>query len=314
MVLLIPTQGTPAPPQVLEYKFADVQPAPGIYGRYEVKFGKLMSERTGGAVKIAHFGGGSLGGEKDVMEGLRLGSVHISLIGLTLMPYLDVIWGPYVFRDNDHGRKVLDGPIGESWKQRVLKEGGGLRLIDYVYFGPRQLTTKNTPGKTPKELKGLKIRVMEAPIYIATWKALGASPVPMAWPEVFTGLQQGTIDAQENPLELIVSNSLFEVQKYVALTSHVRPYRFLLMNDSAYNKMSKDHQKVFLNTWKEIAKEIEQEYISSDQKYLDLLKSKGMTVVQADVNAYREATKDVWKQFMPKAWGEGVYEKVQAVK
>ncbi|MBP1722944.1 MAG: TRAP-type C4-dicarboxylate transport system, periplasmic component [Deltaproteobacteria bacterium] len=178
---LLTPQATSAQPQVLEYKFADVQPAQGIYGRYEVKFGKLMAERTGGAVKIAHFGGGSLGGEKDVMEGLRLGSVHISLIGLTLMPYLDVIWGPYVFRDNDHGRKVLDGPIGESWKQRVLKEGGGLRLVDYVYFGPRQLTTKNTPGKTPKELKGLKIRVMEAPIYIATWKALGASPVPMAW-------------------------------------------------------------------------------------------------------------------------------------
>ncbi len=312
--LLTPTKATSAPPQVLEYKFADVQPAQGIYGRYEVKFGKLLAERTGGAVKIAVFGGGALGGEKDVMEGLRLGSVHISLIGLTLMPFLDVIWGPYVFRDNDHGRKVLDGEIGQSWKERVLKEGGGVRLIDYVYFGPRQLTTKNTPGRTPQELKGLKIRVMEAPIYIATWKALGANPVPMAWPEVFTGLQQGTIDAQENPLELIVSNSLFEVQKYVALTYHVRPYRFLLMNDAAFNKMSKDQQKIFLDTWKEIAKEIEQEYISSDQKYLDLLKSKGMTVVQADVNAYREATKDVWKQFMPKAWGEGVYEKVQAVK
>ena len=172
--LLTPTPAASAPPQVLEYKFADVQPAQGIYGRYEVKFGKLMAERTGGAVKIAHFGGGSLGGEKDVMEGLRLGSVHISLIGLTLMPFLDVIWGPYVFRDNDHGRKVLDGEIGQSWKERVIKEGGGLRLVDYVYFGPRQLTTKNTPGKTPKELKGLKIRVMEAPIYIATWKALGA--------------------------------------------------------------------------------------------------------------------------------------------
>jgi len=313
-ILLAPPQAASAPPQVLEYKFADVQPAQGIYGRYEVKFGKLMAERTGGAVKIAHFGGGSLGGEKDVMEGLRLGSVHISLIGLTLMPFLDVIWGPYVFRDNDHGRKVLDGVIGQSWKDRVIKEGGGLRLVDYVYFGPRQLTTKNTPGRTPAELKGLKIRVMEAPIYIATWKALGASPVPMAWPEVFTGLQQGTIDAQENPLELIVSNSLFEVQKYVALTSHVRPYRFLLMNDGAFNKMSKEQQKIFLDTWKEISKEIEQEYISSDQKFLDLLKSKGMTVVPAEVNAYREATKDVWKQFMPKAWGEGVYEKVQAVK
>jgi tripartite ATP-independent transporter DctP family solute receptor len=299
---------------VLEFKFAEVQPAQGIYGRYEVKFAKLVEERTGGAVKVAVFAGGSLGGEKDVMEGLRLGSVHIGLMGLTQMSFLDMIWGPYVFRDNDHARKVLNGEIGQSWKNRVLKESGGLRLIDYVYFGPRQLTTKNTVGKTPADLKGMKIRVMEAPIYIATWKALGTNPVPMAYTELFTGLQQGTIDAQENPLELIVSNSFYEVQKYVVLTNHVRGFRFLLMNDAAFNKMSKDQQKIFMDTWEEISKEIEQEYIANDQKFIDTLKSKGMTVVQPDANAYREATKNVWKSFMPKAWGEGVYEKVQAVK
>jgi tripartite ATP-independent transporter DctP family solute receptor len=299
---------------VLEFKFAEVQPAQGIYARYEAKFGKLLEERTGGAVKIALFAGGALGGEKDVMEGMRMGSVQIGLMGLTQMPFLDMIWGPYVFRDHDHARKVLNGEIGQAWKDRVLKESGGLRLIDYVYFGPRQLSTKNTPGKTPAELKGLKIRVMEAPIYIATWKALGTNPVPMSWGQVFTGLQQGTIDAQENPLELIVSNSLFEVQKYVALTNHVRGFRFLMMNDATFNMMSKDQQKIFVETWKEVEKEIEVEYIASDQKFLDLLKSKGMTIVQPDTNAYREATKNVWKEYMPKAWGEGVYEKVQAVK
>jgi len=300
--------------QVLEFKLADTQPAEGIYGRYEQKFAKLLEERSKGALKVAVFGGSALGGEKDVMEGVRTGSIQMSLIGLTSIPFLDVIWGPYVFRDNDHARKVLDGEIGQSWKDRVLKESGGLRLLDYVYFGPRQLSTKNTAAKTPADLKGLKIRVMEAPIYLATWRALGASPVPMAWPEVFTGLQQGTIDAQENPLELIVSASLFEVQKYVMLTQHVRPYRFLVMNNDAYNRMTPDQQKLFMDTWKEIAKEIETEYISSDQKYLDTLKSKGVTIIEPDAESYRQATKDVWKEFMPKAWGEGVYEKVQAIK
>jgi TRAP-type C4-dicarboxylate transport system substrate-binding protein len=240
--------------------------------------------------------------------------VHVGLMGLTLMPFLDVLSGPYVFRDEEHARKVLDGEIGQAWQNRVLKESGGLRLIDYVYFGPRQLSTKNTPGRTPAELKGLKIRVQEIPIHIAIWKALGANPVPMAWPEVFTGLQQGTIDAQENPLELIISNSLFEVQKYVALTYHVRPHRFLLVNDAAFNQMSRDQQKIFGDTWREISKEIEREYIASDQTYVDTLKSKGVTIVQPDISAYKEATKNVWKEFMPKAWGEGVYEKVQAVK
>jgi tripartite ATP-independent transporter DctP family solute receptor len=299
---------------VLEFKFAEIQPAQGIYARYEQKFAKQVEERTKGTVKVAVFAGGALGGEKDVLEGMRVGSVHLSLIGLTLMPFLDVIWGPYVFRDNDHAKKVLQGEIGQSWKDRVLKESGGLRLLDFVYFGPRQLTTKNTPARTPAQLKGLKIRVMEAPIYLATWKSLGASPVPMAWPEVFTGLQQGTIDAQENPYELIVSNSLFEVQKYVVATEHVRPFRFLLMNDAAFNKMSKEQQKIFTDTWQEISKEIEQEYSSKEQEYIGILKSKGMTLLQPDLDAYRAATKDVWKEFMPKAWGPGVYEKVQAVK
>ncbi len=305
---------TKADGPVLEFKFAEIQPAQGIYARYEQKFGKLVEERTKGTVKVAVFAGGALGGEKDVLEGMRVGSVHLSLIGLTLMPFLDVIWGPYVFRDNDHAKKVLRGEIGQSWKDRVLRESGGLRLLDYVYFGPRQLTTKNTPARTPAQLKGLKIRVMEAPIYLATWKALGASPVPMAWPEVFTGLQQGTIDAQENPYELIVSNSLFEVQKYVIATEHVRPFRFLLMNDAAFNKMSKEQQKIFTDAWQEIAKEIEQEYTSKEQEYISILKSKGMTFLQPDLDAYRASTKDVWKEFMPKAWGPGVYEKVQAVK
>jgi tripartite ATP-independent transporter DctP family solute receptor len=303
-----------APAQVLEFKFAEIQPAQGIYAKYEQKFAKLVEERTSGAVKINVFAGGALGGEKDVLEGMRVGSVHISLIGLTLMPFLDAIWGPYVFRDNDHAKKVLEGEIGQSWKDRVLKESGGLRLIDYVYFGPRQLTTKASPAKTPDQLKGVKIRVMEAPIYLATWKALGASPVPMAWPEVFTGLQQGTIDAQENPYELIVSNSLYEVQKYVIATEHVRPFRFLLMSDSAFNMMSKEQQTVFVDAWKEIGKEIENEYVSKEKEYIDFLKSKGMVFIEPNLDAYRAATREVWKSFMPKVWGPGVYEKVQAVR
>jgi TRAP-type C4-dicarboxylate transport system substrate-binding protein len=135
----------------------------------------------------------------------------------------------------------------------------------------------------------------------------------MPFPAIFTGLQQGTIDAQENPLELVMATSLYEVQKYVVLTNHSRPYRYLMMNDDAFNRMSKDQQRIFQETWQQIEQEIEQEYISSDQKYLDILKSKGMTVIQPDLAAYREATKNVWKEFMPKAWGEGVYEKVQAV-
>ena len=298
---------------VLEFKFAEIQPAQGIYARYEQKFAKLVEERTKGTIKVAVFAGGALGGEKDVLEGMRVGSVHLSLIGLTLMPFLDVIWGPYVFRDNDHAKKVLQGEIGQSWKDRVLKESGGLRLLDYVYFGPRQLTTKTTPARTPAQVKGLKIRVMEAPIYLATWRALGASPVPMAWPEVFTGLQQGTIDAQENPYELIVSNSLFEVQKYVMLTAHITQNQAIVINEKFYQGLSPEHRKILTDAAYEAGTFQNELVLKSEKEYLDKLKEKGMSIVQPDLKAFREATKDVYKKFAEK-WEPGLYEKIQAVK
>ncbi len=308
----IPAQ---AKSRTLVIKFAEVQPADGIYGRYEKKFAKLIDEKTNGSVKVAIFAGGSLGGEKDVMESLRVGTVQVSLIGLTLMPFLDATWGPYIFRNPDHATHVLQGPIGQQWKDRVLKESGGhLRLLDYVYFGRRELTTRDTPVRKLADLKGLKIRVMEAPIYIAAWRALGANPVPMAWPEVFTAMQQGTIDAQENPYELILSQHLYEVQHYVMATNHVLAYRFLFMNNAAFNMMTKEEQKIFTTTWRKIAVQIKNEYISKDAQYISELEKKGMTFIQPDVKPFIEATEKVRQKYLTQAWGKGVYEKIKATK
>ena len=210
---------------VLEFKFAEVQPAQGIYARYETKFGKLLEERTGGAVKIALFAGGALGGEKDVMEGLRMGSVHIGLMGLTLMPFLDVHLGALRLP----GQRPC--PQGARRRDRAELEGSGaqgerrpaadrLRLLRSA-----PVDHQEHPGQDPGGAEGIEDPgAWRPPSTSPPGRRLGANPVPMAWPEVFTGLQQGTIDAQENPLELIVSNSLFEVQKYVALTYHVRRY------------------------------------------------------------------------------------------
>lgn len=301
--------------RTLVLKFAEVQPAQGIYGRYEKKFAKLVDERTHGAVKVEIFAGGSLGGEKDVMESLRVGTVQVSLIGLTLMPFLDDTWGPYIFRNPDQATHVLQGPIGQQWKERVFKESGGrLRLLDYVYFGRRELTTRNTPVYKLSDLKGLKIRVMEAPIYIAAWRALGANPVPMAWPEVFTALQQGTIDAQENPYELILSQHLYEVQHYVMATNHVLAYRFLFMNNRAWNLMTKEEQKIFTTTWRKIAVQIKNEYISNEAKYISELKKKGMIFIKPDVKPFIKATEKVRQEYLTKVWGKGVYEKIKATK
>jgi len=128
---------------------------------------------------------------------------------------------PYLWRDQEHVRKVWSGPIGQEMVQTVLQRKG-IRILAALNRGPRNLTTKNKAVKVPADLKGLKIRTIQNPVHIEAWKTLGANPVPMAFGEVFTALQQGTIDGQENPYEMIYSNSLFEVQKYMILTRHVR--------------------------------------------------------------------------------------------
>lgn len=305
---------TSAPaPTPLKLKSADVVAMTSPYTTGMNQFAKLMQERTNGRIQITHFPAGQLGNDAAIVEGIKLGTIDIGMVGTVASKVTDALYLPFLFEDSDHMWKVLNGEIGDQLKARFEKEVG-IKLVGYVYFAPRVLTTKTKPIKTPKELKGLKIRVPLIPPMVSTWKALGASPTPLAFTELFTALQQGTVDGQENPLEIIYNNSFFEVQKYVIETNHALPVRFLVTNNDVWNKLSREEQKVFLTTWQEVAASIEEEYKKNEDKWRSELKSKGMIFVHPDVAAFREATKDVWKEFAPAAWGDGVYEKIQALR
>lgn len=278
------------------------------------KFAKLLGERTGGKVKLSYFGAGQLGGEREMVEGVQLGSLGMVITGVTGHRIYDAFFLPYVFRDRDHMWKVLNGPIGEEWNQTMIRERG-LRVLGYAYRGPRQLTTTKVRVTKPADVKGLKIRVPEIAPMVATWRALGASPTPMGWPEVFTGLQTGTIEGQENPLEIVNSSKLWEVQKYLHLTNHVRVAWIGLLDERLWQKMTPATQKIMTGTWREVADELQKTVLARESEYLDTARKNGMTIVQApdlDVRAFREAVKDVWRDIAPKAWGAGVYERIQA--
>ena len=164
-----------------------------------------------------------------------------------------------------------------------------MRVLGYMYRGPRQLTTTKRQVKAAADVKGLKIRVPEIAPMVATWKALGASPTPMAWPEVFTGLQQGAIEGQENPLEIIVSSKLWEVQKLLALTNHVRVAWIVLVDERPWKRMTPETQQTMTSTWREVSADMEKQILASEQKYLDEIKSHAMTVVEPDVESFRQA-------------------------
>ena len=186
--------------------------------------------------------------------------------------------------------EVAGGEIGEKIKAQIV-EKAQIRPIAFFARGPRDLTS-NRPIKTPDDLNGLKMRVPNVPLFVDVWKALGANPGPMAFSEVFTSLQNGTIEAQENPLALIRSANFNEVQKFVNLTDHVRSWIYLTIAESTWKKLSEADQKAVIEAAK-IAQAFERDLftksLADDRAYLE---SKGMTFVEVDGAAFQAKAKD----------------------
>jgi tripartite ATP-independent transporter DctP family solute receptor len=277
------------------------------------KFCETVKEKTKGQVQIKHFPGGQLGSDMAIVEGVKLGNIDLAISGATGSKAADAMALLYLFKDAEHQRKVIQGPIGEKIKKLIEIETG-LVDIGMVYFAPRQLTTTKREVKSLEDLKGLKIRVPLGPPMVAGWKALGASPTPMAFTELFSALQQGVVDGQENPYQIIFDSSFFEVQKYLMETNHNILVRHLFVNKGLWKDIGETNQKVMLEAWKEAALMIERMYLEKDEEYKRKLKEKGMLIVKPDVEAFRKATENVWKDFAPQAWGTGVYEEIQKLR
>ena len=302
--------------QPLHFKSGTTEPPTSPSAAGWIKYVKLIDERTNGKIKIDFFPSGQIGGEQQMVQGIQMGTVGMENTSTTGYPVYDVLWIPYIFRDREHMWKVFRGPIGQQWSDQYIKDRG-IRVMGYAYRSPRDLTTSKQKVTKVSDMKGLKIRVPEAAPIVAGFKAMGANPTPMGWPEVFTALQQGTVDGQENPLETIAANKLWEVQKYVMLTEHIYIPWLELIDERLWQKMTPETQKIMVDTWNEIADEVEKEVLANDQKYKKQLQDNGMTVVgppDLDIQSFRDAVKNVWKDYAPKAWGDGVWEKVQATK
>lgn len=277
------------------------------------RFAERMKQKTNGKIQITHYAASQLGTWRQMLESIKGGAMAMMVSGVTGSPIYDAINLPYLFRDLDHVDKVTSSPIGAELAHKLV-EKTGIRIFGWVYRGYRHCTFTKVAVRTPADMKGMKFRVPETPVYLETWRAVGARPTPMAWAEVYTGLQQGTIDGQENPFDIIISASLFEVQAYLVLTGHVFPPGWGQMSEKVWQDLTPETQKVWIETWNEVSREVREELLKLEVKYLETWKAKGGVIIEPNLAAFREATKDVWKKFAPKAWGEGVYEKIQAMR
>ncbi len=267
-----------------------------------VKFKELVEKRSNGRIKIQIYPNAQLGDERTLLEGLQMGSVDFAVITSgpisNFAPKFAVVDMPFLFKDAKTAYRVLDGPIGKDLLKELEK--ANLKGLAFAERGFRNLTNNKRPIHKPSDVKGLKIRVMQNPVYVDTFRALGANAVPMAWGDCLTALQQGTIDGQENPVNVIYAFKIYETQKYLAMTRHTYAPAVIMMGLNLWKQFSPSDQKLLLKCAQEAA-EYERAWDNGQEaKQLDFIKAHGMTVTYPDLKAFRTAVKPVYDKYRPK--------------
>lgn len=210
------------------------------------EFEKIVEKETNGAIDVVVYPDGQLGGDLQVFEGLKMGSIEASTMSTgpiaSFAPKMNIFDLPFLFKDTKTAHEILDGEIG----QELLKEleGTGVIGINYWENGYRHLTNSVREVKTADDVKGLKIRTLENNLHIAIWEALGAVPTPMAYTELFTALEQKVVDGQENPVGNVISNKMYEVQKYLTKTGHVYNASPFLVSEAFWKKLTSEEQEI----------------------------------------------------------------------
>ncbi|MBX3586323.1 MAG: sialic acid TRAP transporter substrate-binding protein SiaP [Ramlibacter sp.] len=274
-------------------KWAHVYEVSEPFHKNAVWAGEEIKKRTNGRYDIQVFPASSLGKESDINQGLTLGTVDIiytgaSFAGRSYQP-LSVTYFPFIFRDSEHILKYAKSDLFKELSKGYDDKTGN-HIMALTYYGARNVTsTASRPIAKPEDMKGLKIRVPDAPAYLAFPKALGANPTPIAFAEVYLALQNGTVDAQENPLPTIEAKKFYEVQKNISLTGHIIDSLLTIMSPSAWGKLSPEDRKIFGDVLSEAADKTGREIIASEIRLAEEFKKRGNNVITVDKNAFREA-------------------------
>lgn len=280
IVILISTVSLAAEKQFI-IKFATAQPPTSLRTKAIEKFKNVVEAKSNNRIRVDIYSSGTLGSERETLEGQKLGTIEM-LIGdqvPNIAPEIGVFTLPYLFRDREHVYSVFDGPIGEKVLKSLPSKGIHGFSNGYWENGFRNLTNNKRPIKTPADVKGLKMRVVGQDVYIDFMKALGALPVSMPFGEVYTALQLGTVDGQDNPMTNIYQGKIHEVQKHLAVTEHIYSTVQVTASERWWQSLPKDIQSLITQSVGEATKWNRDQMQLDEKKSFDLIKAENPNIV-----------------------------------
>lgn len=287
-----------------------------ITGQGSTKFAETVKALSHGAIEVEIFPNAQLGGELEMLSQVRQGNLDLELMGSGILasiePAFSVTELPFIWKNSASARAVLNGPIGQKILNRL--DDKGIKGLAWGAWGLRGFLTTSFEIKTPADLKGRKIRIIENPLYVRTIQALGGNPVPMAWPEVYSALQQHTIDGVETNYLGMADGKLQEVAKYLSLTDHVFTATAFIMNMDRFKALSSDLQDIILKAAYAGGQVMFDNADKANQDAIDVMSKAGVTVVRPDPTAFKEAVKSVQDYFAAQIGPELVAEVIAAQK
>lgn len=275
-----------------------------------------IAKGTNNRYSCQHFPSAALGGEREMIEAVQLGTQDLVTTSTgplgNFVPEVKIFDIPFLFRNYDHARKVLDGQIGQDALKAM--QGKGLVGLAWAENGFRHMTNSKRAINSAADANGLKMRTMENKIHMAGYKTFGILPTPMAFPELFTALQQGTVDGQENPIPVILAAKFSQVQKHLSLTGHVYSPAVFILSPNVWSKLSDADKKVFSEAAKKGAAAMRKRVNDDEARGIEMLKKDGMQVVEkVDGDSFRKAVAPAFTEFA-KEFGADKIAAIQAVK
>ncbi len=293
ILYVLVTSGEAASDDVITIRFGHGSAETNERHTAVMHFKELVEERSDGKIEVLVYPNEQLGSEAEMIESVTFNDLQ--MVAASAFSQYDARIGifelPYLFDSNEEAWNTLDGPIGQQVAEPFLEDN--LRILAYFENGFRYVTS-NVPIESPDDLKGLKIRTPEIPVFIQTFRALGASPTPMAFGELYMGLQQGTVDAQENPIANTYASKFQEVQDYLNMTAHQYMPLPVAISEEFWQSLTPELKEVIESSAKETAQFHRDILVENESKMIEDLKSAGMTVIEPDKEAFKAKAESVY--------------------
>lgn len=297
-------------------RYGDVLPASYPSVAALTAAGKEIAEKSGGRIEMQVFPASQLGTQRDMIDALAGNALQLYTDGAATfgawVPAISVLESPYVWRDAAHMARGMASPDAKSLIDSLVKTRG-MRIVDTIYYGTRQLTTAGKAVNHPRDMEGFKLRVPPVDVFNAMAEAWGARPTPINFGELYLALKQGVVDGEENPLPTIQSAKLYEVQKYLVLTAHIITPRFVVVNEQFWRGLSDADRGLVQAAIAKAVTESYAEIIKQEGELADTFTKAGMSVITPDVAAFRDAVVKVVPPKFEARWGKGVYQRLQSL-